>query len=124
MTTASYSVSSSTAPDSCMVSSLETWPLYDLLLWLHESHRTAMVRVGFSLDAGVIFFRNGHLIRCEYKMLRGEEALWCLLGVNDGDFSLIQRAIPEVSANIWRPTAEILLQYFHSNGHKRQIETA
>ncbi|MCH5373678.1 MAG: DUF4388 domain-containing protein, partial [Planctomycetes bacterium] len=40
---------------------LETWPLSDLLLWVHKTQRTAMVRVGSGLEAGVIFFHEGRL---------------------------------------------------------------
>lgn len=97
--------------NACLVGTLEVWPLADLLTWLHTSQRDAMVRVGSGLEAGVIFFRSGNLVRCEYKMLRGEEALLCLLDLSHGSFALIQRAGPNVHPNIERPTAELLLQH-------------
>ena len=113
-----------TSQTTCLVGSLETWPLSELLAWLHESQRSAMVRIGSGLDAGVLFFREGNLIRCEYKMLRGEEALLCLLDMSHGSFALMQRAGPDVRANIRRPTAELLLQYAVALNDNRHRETA
>jgi hypothetical protein len=96
--------------DSCLVGTLATWPLADLLFWMHENRRTGMVRVGPALDAGVIFFSHGVLYRCEWGDLSGEHALIALLGLLDGTFSIIQRAIPEARPNITRATPELLLQ--------------
>ena len=97
--------------ESCMVGNLETWPLMDLLLWLNKTGRSAMVRVGAGLDAGVIFFHKGHLFRCEWGPHTGEQALWGLLHVNRGIFSLIQRDVPTPRPNIHHPTEQLLLHY-------------
>ena len=110
--------------NTCLVGTLETWPLADLLAWLHTEQRDAMVRVGSGLEAGVIFFRGGNLVRCEYKMLRGEEALLCLLDLRHGSFALIQRAGPNVLPNIERPTAELLFQYTVTFDENRVRKTA
>ncbi len=96
--------------DSCLVGTLSAWPLADLLLWLHQSERTAMLRVGMGLEAGIIFFRHGQVYRCEWGGIKGEQALIGLLGLADGSFTLIQRAIPDVRPNIARSTPELLLQ--------------
>jgi hypothetical protein len=96
--------------DTCLIGSLDVWPLPDLLLWLHQTQRTAMVRVGTGLSAGVIFFNRGHMFRCEWGKLQGEQALMGLLVLREGSFSLIQRGIPEARPNIVRPTAEVLFQ--------------
>lgn len=96
--------------DSCLIGDLETWPLAELLLWLHQTGRTAMVRVGTGLRAGVLFFRSGQLFRCEWGPLAGEDALVALLDAAQGTFQLIQRDIPEARPNIGRPTAEVLFQ--------------
>ncbi len=100
----------SMAADSCVVGSLTSWPLAEVLLWMHQSRRTGMIRIGTGLDAGVLFFRDGHLLRCEWRSAAGEEALIGLLSLTDGHFSLMQRAVPDVRPNIFRPTAELLLQ--------------
>ena len=96
--------------DNCLVGSLETWPLSDVILWLHQGGRSAMVRVGVGIHAGVLFFMNGHLYRAEWGHLAGEQALIALLGLTHGTFTLIQRTPPEARPNIRRPTAELLLQ--------------
>lgn len=94
----------------CLIGTLETWPLSDLLVWLHQTQRTAMVRVGSGLDAGVIFFREGSLVRCEWRGASGEDALLALLAEARGSFTLIQRALPDARPNIRRATPELLLQ--------------
>lgn len=112
------------APETCLLGTLETWPLADLLVWLHQTRRTAMVRVGSGLEAGVVFFRDGHLLRCEWDRLAGEEALLALLAVAQGSFALIQRAVPEVRPNILRPTPELLLQCAIAQGGGRHRHSA
>lgn len=97
------------ATDSLM-GDLATWPLSDLLTWLHQGRYTALVRVGHGLAAGVIFFENGELFRCEWGHLRGESALSGLLTLRGGTFSLVRRGIAQAQPNIHRPTPEVLLQ--------------
>ncbi len=94
-----------------LVGTLDAWPLLDVLCWLHETGRTAMLRVGDGFKAGILFLRKGHLYRCELGNLQGEEALVHLLNLRTGTFSLIQRDPPDARANILRPTAELLLRY-------------
>jgi len=94
----------------CLVGTLETWPLSDIILWLHQSRKTAMLRVGLDIRAGVLFFSNGELYRVEWRQRSGEEALIGLLNLTAGPFSLIQRAPPYAQPNIRRPTSELLLQ--------------
>jgi hypothetical protein len=103
-------VSEPTTLSSGMMGDLETWPLTDLLVWLHQSRRTAVVRLGSGPDAGAIFMQDGELLRCEWHHLRGEEALIGLMGMKRGSFALVQRAVPEVQPNIRRSTPELLLQ--------------
>ena len=95
--------------DGCIVGDLDTWALPNVIGWLHQGRRTAMVRVGQGLTAGVLFFREGHLTRCEFHGLDGEDALECLLEMNDGTLNIIQREIPDARPNVFKPTAEVLL---------------
>ena len=97
--------------ESCLVGQLETWPLSDLLLWISKTGRSAMVRVGVGLEAGVMFFHSGHCFRCEWGSLRGEEAFHALLDLRQGLFSLIQRDVPAPRPNISTPTEHLLLQH-------------
>lgn len=110
--------------DNCLVGTLANWPLNDLLLWMHNSKRTGMVRVGVGLDAGVVFFREGQLFRCEWGGTFGEPALLELLSIEDGAFSLIQRGVPDARTNIARPTAELLLQCTIALDEDRRATTA
>jgi hypothetical protein len=96
--------------DNCLVGTLETWPLADVVLWLHQTQRTGMVRVGSGIDAAVLFFKHGQLYRVEWGALAGEQALISLLGLARGTFTLIQREPPAARPNVARPTAELLLQ--------------
>ncbi len=110
--------------DTCLVGMIETWPLVDLLVWLHQSRRTAMVRVGDGFDAGVIFLQDGELARCEWQKQRGEDALVSLLTKKRGSFALIQRAVPEIKPNIRTPTAELLLQCTMGLDENRRLHQA
>lgn len=94
--------------DGCLVGTLETWPLADIILWLHQTRRSAMVRIGAGVGAGVLFFRDGNLVRCEWGDAAGEAALLALLALRAGAFSLSQRQPPDAAPNISRPTAELL----------------
>jgi hypothetical protein len=96
--------------DGCLVGTLDTWPLSDIVMWLHQSRRTAMLRVGAGMTAGVLFFKDGELFRCEWGNLGGEQALIALLSLSRASFSLIQREPPEARPNIYRQTPELLLQ--------------
>ncbi len=97
-------------PNLCLVGTLETWSLQDIILWANESHRTGMLRIGMGLEAGVVFFKEGDVFRVEWGKLNGEQALMALLGVHSGSFSLMQRDPPMAVPNIHRPTAELMLQ--------------
>lgn len=110
--------------DNCLVGSLETWPLSDVILWLHQGGRSAMVRVGVGIHAGVLFFRHGQLYRAEWGHLAGEQALIALLGLTHGTFTLIQRMPPEARPNIVRPTAELLLQLAVSQDERNRVHQA
>jgi len=94
----------------CLLGTIETWPLGEVLVWLHETRRSAMLRIGGGINAGVIFFHEGDLYRCEWGHLQAEQALIALMGLEQGVFTLIQRDFPQPRANIIKPTAQVLLQ--------------
>lgn len=103
---------------------LSTWPLFDLLQWLHNTGRNAMVRIGKGLDGGVLFILNGYLFRVEYANKTGEEALLQLLQLSSAPFSLIQRDVPRPQPNIFLPTEQLLLQLSISIDEARRGQTA
>lgn len=96
--------------DSCMVGNLETWPLSDLTMWLNNSGRTAMIRIGADLNAGILFFHAGQLTRAEWGQLHGEHAVYALLNVRQGLFTVIQRKMT-ANPNITISTEQLLLQH-------------
>ena len=49
-----------------MAGNLESWPLADVLMWLHRARRSALVRVGSGLVRGKIYVRYGHVFRCDW----------------------------------------------------------
>jgi hypothetical protein len=97
--------------DGCLVGTLETWPLADIVLWLHKTHGSAMIHVGLGTEAGVLCISRGDLYRCEWGDLVGEEAVMALLALQSGTFSLIHRDLPKTAVrNIRLSTAELLFQ--------------
>lgn len=96
--------------ESCLVGTLEVWPLADLLEWMNATERSGMIRIGHGLGAGVIFFARGLLYRCEWGPANGEEALIRLYALRAGCFSLIPRCSIHPRSNITRPTPELLLE--------------
>ena len=94
--------------DHCWTGSLEDMPVTELLEWLHEGSCTAMLRIGEGLGAGVVFFREGQLYRCEWGQRQGLEAVQALMQLSHGTFCLIQRQFPEPKRNVHVATALIL----------------
>lgn len=113
-----------TQGETCLIGQLETWPLSDVLLWLNKTGRSAMVRIGTGLEAGVIFFHNGHMYRCEWGSLAGERALWALLDVTAGVFTMIQRDLPQPRPNLFIPTEQLLLQFAIARDERTMMASA
>lgn len=98
----------STRGERCEIGELTPEALVALLGRLHDERCTGMLRVGPGLDAGVIFFHDGTVTRCEWRTLWGEEALMAILGVARASFMLIRRGIPQPAANIGLTTPDLL----------------
>ncbi len=95
---------------SCLVGQLEAWPLEEILLWLYQSERSAVLRVGTGREHAMLLVRGGHLSRVEWGTRTGEEALIALFATPAGAFNLMLREPPDARANVLRPTPELLLQ--------------
>ncbi len=95
--------------EGCMVGDVDSWPVVDLLLWLNKAGRSGMIRVGEGLEAGVAFFANGFLFRCEYDGLRGTQAVAAMLAINSGTFRVIQRDVPRPRPNVHQDTEELIM---------------
>ena len=71
---------------SSLMGHLDTWSLDEILLWLYESERSAMLRIGTGRDHAMLFVRHGHLTRVEWGTRFGEEALIALFGTPAATF--------------------------------------
>jgi hypothetical protein len=102
----------SSMPDdrSCLVGQLETWPLEEILLWLYQSERSAVLRIGTGREHAMLLVRAGQLSRVEWGARMGEDALIALFGIPAGAFNLMLRQPPDARPNILRPMPELLLQ--------------
>ena len=87
---------------------LEKWPLEVVLGCLHRHRRTAMLRVGQGMNAGVVFVRHGEVVRCEWSTLLGEEALLALLELRAGPLLVLQREIPAARPNVRMSWDEVM----------------
>jgi hypothetical protein len=111
--------------DGCLVGTLETWPLADMVQWLHQTHGSAMIQVGLGTEAGILCFSQGDLYRCEWGDLVGEEAVMALFALQSGTFSLIHRDLPKTAVpNISLPTAELLFQLAIARGEPAPVGEA
>ncbi|HET6343848.1 MAG TPA: DUF4388 domain-containing protein [Myxococcota bacterium] len=54
---------------------IEEWPLWDVMMWLHLSKRTATLRVAVGGHAGSLSFCDGQLARCDFNEDSGVLAL-------------------------------------------------
>ncbi|HSI04237.1 MAG: DUF4388 domain-containing protein [Myxococcota bacterium] len=108
VTTSTHSAASDDR--SCLVGQLEAWPLEEILLWLYQSERSAVLRVGTGREHAMLLVRGGQLSRVEWGARMGEDALIALFSMPAGAFNLMLREPPDVRANVLRPTPELLLQ--------------
>ncbi|MBC7792343.1 MAG: DUF4388 domain-containing protein [Clostridia bacterium] len=95
---------------SCLVGQLETWPLDEILLWLYESERSAVLRIGTGREHAMLLVRAGRISRVEWGNRTGEDALIALFGSPAGTFNLMLREPPDAHANVHHQTPELLLQ--------------
>jgi len=104
--------------DPSPVGTLDECSLRDLLGWCQGLRQSAMIRVGLGLEAGVVFVYEGEVFRCEWGHLVGEQALFGLLALRVGTYSLVTREIPRPHANVHTPTADLLGRF---DAHVRGI---
>jgi hypothetical protein len=94
--------------DGCLVGTLSAWPLPDLLLWLYDTRRTAMVRIGSGFGAATLFLDEGVLFRCEWGHLEGRDVLEHVFALDEASFCVIQRDFPHPPPNFFLPQSDLL----------------
>ena len=93
-----------------MEGDLETFPVLDMFVWLHQGAQTALMRVDAGGAPGWAFFQRGQLFRCEWRGLKGREAVFALTQAQNGRFWLSKRLLRAGHANVDTPTSELLLE--------------
>ena len=65
---------------------LKNHPLWALLQYLRQVHKSGSLRVRGAAGSGTIEMRDGNLLAARWQTLRGDEALLALLCTEDGSF--------------------------------------
>ncbi len=94
-----------------MIGDLETWPLAEILLWLHRTGRTAVVQMGTDSVRGIICFNDGCLFHCQWGQARGELALGALLTMTRGFVHLDESDGQQPNSNIQGATDEVIKRW-------------
>lgn len=95
-----------------LVGELKEVSVEEILIWLYERRRSAMVRIGRGLKTSSIFVEAGEITRVEHDGAIGEEALFALLALESGAFQLLLRAPPDARPNVVEPTDALLRAWF------------
>jgi response regulator RpfG family c-di-GMP phosphodiesterase len=98
--------------------SLREMPLPDVLQVLSRTRKTGLLKVSSGGYAGEIQFGNGSIYNATYRHMRGENALYSLLSLADGEFALDPSFSP-TSRAIQLSTEQLLLE-----GMRRMDEAA
>jgi len=98
--------------------SLREMPLPDVLQVLSRTKKTGLLKVSSGGYAGEIQFGNGSIYNASYRHLRAENAVYSLLALADGEFSLDPGFTPSSRA-IHNSTEQLLLE-----GMRRMDESA
>jgi response regulator RpfG family c-di-GMP phosphodiesterase len=98
--------------------SLREMPLPDVLQVLSRTRKTGLLKVSSGGYAGEIQFGNGSIYNAIYRHLRGENAVYSLLALSDGEFALDPSFSPSSRA-IQLSTEQLLLE-----GMRRMDEAA
>jgi response regulator RpfG family c-di-GMP phosphodiesterase len=98
--------------------SLREMPLPDVLQVLSRTRKTGLLKVSSGGYVGEIQFGNGSIYNATYRHLRGENAVYSLLALADGEFALDPSFAPSSRA-IQASTEQLLLE-----GMRRMDESA
>jgi putative nucleotidyltransferase with HDIG domain len=98
--------------------SLREMPLPDVLQVLSRTRKTGLLKVSSGGYVGEIQFGNGSIYNATYRHLRGENAVYSLLALADGEFALDPGFTPSSRA-IQASTEQLLLE-----GMRRMDESA
>lgn len=95
---------------------IEQWPLWDVLMWLHLSHRTAKVDVAGEEGRATVAVINGQIQGCECGGMCGVAALDCLIHWDRGSFAVREADGMEEDRNITVGTEQLLFGVLRAGG--------
>jgi hypothetical protein len=101
-------INSSPHPE--IVGDLGEWPASGILMWLHETGRTATMRVRCGSTTAIVRYEDGVLLACECNGSYGEDALFTVLGLASGTFA-ITHGVERTERNIVAPVEEVILRW-------------
>jgi hypothetical protein len=110
-----------TSANRWMVGKLSTWPLLDMLRWLHLNGRSAVLRIGIPPNEGIVVVEDGNICACAWRQTAGEVALLGLLSLKEASFTILRGEKVPLLRNIVTATPELLLQssFVLSRGARR-----
>lgn len=89
--------------------SLVEMPLPDVIQVLARTKKTGLLKVSAGDYAGTIELGNGHIFNAQFMSLTGEEALYALLSLSEGEFELDPSFVP-TTRSIHEGTDQLLLE--------------
>ncbi len=89
--------------------SLSEMPLPDVLQVLSRTRKTGLLRINFDGYSGEIQFGNGAIYQASYRGFVGAEAVYALLRLDQGEFTLDPSFVPS-SRSIHDSTEQLLLE--------------
>jgi response regulator RpfG family c-di-GMP phosphodiesterase len=89
--------------------SLKEMPLPDVLQVLSRTKKSGLLKISSGGYSGEIHFGVGEIYNASFRSLRGQNALYALLALNDGEFALDPSFIPSSRA-IHESTEHLLLE--------------
>lgn len=94
-----------------MVGSLSHMSMTELFTTLEYNGKTGILSISHSDAEGKVFFKDGNIIRCEYKGLLNLEAIYRLLKLQEGVFEFVAKDLSSRPSEIPLTTQQILLEY-------------
>jgi hypothetical protein len=88
--------------------SLSEMALPDIVQVLWHGRKSGSLKVRTKADVGEIHFVEGNIFNALWGKLRGEEAFYAMLAINDGDFALVPNARPPTRVIDHTPEALLL----------------
>jgi DNA-binding response OmpR family regulator len=98
-----------TGDDALLAGSVEHLALADLLQILSLNHKNGAVELKDGRRQGRIVFEAGKIVHAECRGVRGEKAVYRMLGWTAATFRLVAPRVDEVERTVQAPTSNVLM---------------